>query len=89
MEASYRITVACVGLTESEGSSAVQDILEEFGHRPWNMVISCTWSAGKLRLIVERDDDTNGQALLDEFWDAIHACVRYVNPIRVLVESVS
>ncbi len=84
----YHVTVACRGLTEAEGQGALGCVLEEFTHRPWHAAVQCEWSAGVLRLSAVNDYDTNGQALLDEFGDAIHACVSYSQEIRLVVESV-
>ena len=83
------ITVACVGLTEWEGASAVQCVLEEFAHRPWQDSVKCEWRSSVLRLTATNDFDANGQALVDEFWDAVHACVSAANPLRFHVEAVA
>lgn len=85
----YRIVVACEGLAEAEGMRAVACVLEEFGHRPWHKEVACEYVAGALRLSAVNDYDKNGQALLDEFSDAIHACVSYSHEIHLSVESVS
>jgi hypothetical protein len=67
----------------------VSCILEEFSHRPWQREVQCEWRTSLLRLTATNESDPNGLALLDEFWDAVHICVSYDNPIRVQVESVS
>ena len=84
----YRVTVVCGGLTEAEGSSAVAGILEEFTHRPWHSKVACEWRDGILLLSASNDYDQTGQALLDEFGDAIIACVSPVGSIRSKVEAV-
>jgi hypothetical protein len=85
----YRITVVCKGLTEEEGVVAVPDILEEFGARPWHTDVHCEWADAELVLVATRDDDATGRALLDEFWDAVHACVDYSQAINVTIRSVT
>jgi hypothetical protein len=83
------ITVSCTGLTDAEGAAAVEDVREEFTHRPWQRAVRCEWTANALRLTVTNDFDSDGQALLDEFWDAVHATVTSQNPVHFKVESVS
>ncbi|MES2366628.1 MAG: hypothetical protein V4563_12165 [Pseudomonadota bacterium] len=85
----YRITVICTGLTEAEGNGSVSDILEEFTHRPWHTNTVCEWKEGVLRFSATNDFDKNGLALLDEYSDAIHACIRYSGSIHIDVESVN
>ena len=84
----YRVAVACKGLTDKEGSVAVPDILDEFRARPWHTNVLCEWSGGELVVTATNDYDATGQALLDEFWDAVHICITYSNPISVDVLSV-
>ncbi|OWQ85733.1 hypothetical protein CDN99_21910 [Roseateles aquatilis] len=84
----HRITVACEGLTDVEGTAAVADVLDEFKARPWHIDISCVWSNGRLTLSASNDYDAGGMALLDEFGDAIHACVDYSNRIKLAVVAV-
>lgn len=83
-----RIAVQCSGLSEAEGAAAVPGILEEFSHRPWHTDVECSWASGTLTLTASNDFDSNGQALLDEFGDAILACIHCSGPIRVDVVSV-
>lgn len=84
----YRVTVTCNGLTEAEGQGAVACICEEFTRRPWHEAVHCEWTAGVLRLAATNEYDRSGQALLDEFGDAVHACLSYSQEIHLLVESV-
>ena len=85
----YRVTLTCSGLTDQEGSNAVAAILEEFKHRPWHSDPKCEWTAGLLRFSATNDYDNDGAALLDEFGDAIHACINYQGGISLTVESVA
>ena len=78
----YRVTASCMGLTEEEGRSAPDDIVAEFKERPWHQNPVCVWKDSKLTLSVENDYDPDGKALLDEFRDAVHACVNWSGPIR-------
>jgi len=57
-------------------------ILAEFKQRPWHQKPRCTWQESKLILVVENDYDHDGAALLDEYWDAVHACVNWSGSIR-------
>ena len=88
IDAMFRVTLICTGLTESEGSAAVSDILEEFSHRPWQTDLACEWKEGKLRFSATNDFDKDGMAMLDEYSDAIHACINYAGTIHLEVESV-
>jgi hypothetical protein len=82
------VTVSCSGLSDAEGSAAVADVAEEFAGRPWQRDVRCEWVDGTLRLTATSDNDFN-EALLDEFWDAVIACVATENTIRFRVEAVS
>lgn len=84
----YRVTLACSGLSNAEGSGAVADILEEFTHRQWHTDAACEWKDGILRFSATNDFDKDGSALLDEYSDAIHACINYSGTIHVEIESV-
>jgi predicted cupin superfamily sugar epimerase len=57
------------------GQNAATDIAEEFTHRPWHQNIRCEWDGSVLILQAENDWDKEGKALLDEFSDAISACI--------------
>ncbi len=76
------VTIQCEGLTDVEGSSAPAEILEEFSARPWHSSVQCNWHEGKLTLTASNDFDAEGQALLDDFWDAVHATINYSGPVR-------
>lgn len=71
----YRITIACRGLCEEDGRDGPAAILEEFKERPWHTDVTCEWSNGVLRMAATNDYDPDGQALLDEYWDAVFGCV--------------
>ena len=55
---------------------AALEIAEEFLHRPWHQNVRCTWDGRALHLEADNDFDDTGLALLDEFSDAIAACVK-------------
>jgi hypothetical protein len=71
----FRVELECEGLPESAGSQAAVDIAGEFTHCPWHHNVRCTWNGRALRLEAENDFDDQGLALLDEFSDAIVACI--------------
>ena len=85
----FLIVLSCRGLTKDEGLAAPADIEEEFTHRDWHSKAACTWDGCALRLTVENDFDATGQATLDEFSDAIHACINYSGEIHLAVESIA
>jgi hypothetical protein len=71
----YRIELICDGVPASAGSDAAIDIKEEFGYRPWHENVQCEWNGVGLLLTAENDYDSDGRALMDEFSDAISACI--------------
>jgi len=71
----YRIVLACKGVPTDVGAVAARDITEEFTHRPWHKNARCEWDGSRLFLQADNDFDSNGLALMDEFSDAIAACI--------------
>jgi hypothetical protein len=84
----FKARVSCRGLLPDEVASAPSDILKEFSHRPWHANVRCEWDGAALWLEAENDYDANGSALLDEFSDALVACVKASGTISFAVESV-
>jgi ABC-type transporter Mla MlaB component len=84
----FRTTVVCSGLSEGEASEAIADMLSEFAMRPWQQDVKCEWRQGMLRLSAHNDVDSTGLALLDEFQDAVVACINFQEKIRFEIESV-
>ena len=72
----YRITLACTGVPSQIGPVGAIDVTEEFSHRPWHQNARCEWDGERLLLHAENDWDADGKALLDEFSDAISACIQ-------------
>lgn len=71
----YRVIVNCTGVPSEFGSDGAKDVAAEFGEREWQKVIRCTWGDGTIELEVENDFDPKGLATLDEFSDALSACL--------------
>jgi len=84
----YHAILTCSGLTDAEAASAPADILEEFGHRPWHQNVNCRWNGQLLWLEADNDYDSDGKALLDEFRDAVIACVNTSGTIQFEIVSV-
>ena len=82
----FRITLACEGLAAEDGKTGATEIAEEFTHRPWHRNVRCEWDGTRLILSAENDFDADGRALIDEFSDAISACIKtpYDGDITVL-----
>jgi hypothetical protein len=72
----FHVVLECDGIPKLVGTQAAVDIAEEFTNRPWHRAVKCTWDGRVLRLEADNDYDERGLALLDEFSDAIAACVR-------------
>jgi hypothetical protein len=72
----YRIIIACGGVPQQDAVDAARDITEEFAHRPWHRNVRCDWDGSRLMIQAENDFDSDGQALCDEFSDAISACIK-------------
>lgn len=84
----FRTTVVCKGLSEGEAKEAVTDLLSEFALRPWQKKVMCEWRDGVLRLSTQNDADSTGEALLDEFQDAVVAYINFEGEIHFDIESV-
>ncbi len=84
----YCITLTCDGIAPAQGPQVAADVLDEFGHRPWQQIVSCTWEGKAVILVGKNDFDSTGDALADESSDAIAAnwdggyAVRIVNIIK-------
>ena len=42
----------------------------------WHENVTCVWNGSQLILQADKDFDSNGLALVDEFSDAISACIK-------------
>ncbi len=85
----FEIVVSCKGVSEQAADTGLADILEEFSERPWHQSVTCRWDNDRILLQARNDYDSTGQALLDEFSDAICACIPIENStISFSVESV-
>jgi hypothetical protein len=62
-------------VSDAAAESAVADILTEFQSRPWHQHVACRREGPLLVLEASNDYDADGLALLDEFSDAVCACV--------------
>jgi hypothetical protein len=72
----YRIVLSCKDVPANVGAVAARDISEEFTHRSWHTNVTCVWDGSQLILQADNDFDSNGLALVDEFSDAISACIK-------------
>jgi hypothetical protein len=72
----FHIVLQCEGIPVSAGPQAAIDITEEFTQRPWHQNVICSWDGRILRLEAKNDHDDFGLALLDEFSDAVSACIK-------------
>lgn len=82
----YRVVLACDGVPPCAGPQAAITITQEFAHRPWHSSVVCAWDGHALVLQAENGFDPEGVALMDEFSDAIAACIAegFDGDIRVL-----
>ena len=86
----FEIVVSCSGVSEPVSQAGIGDILAEFAERPWHSLVGCRWDNGRILLRAQNDYDSTGQALLDEFSDAICACLPIENStISFSVESIT
>jgi hypothetical protein len=81
--------MSCHGVPVKSGSSAALEITKEFAYRPWHKNATCAWESGRLVLIAENDFDSDGRALMDEFSDAISACIEQDFDGEIKIESVT
>jgi hypothetical protein len=85
----HRIVLASNGIPSNEGPLGAESIREEFTHRPWHKNVMCEWNGSELILRTDNDYDSNGRALMDEFSDAISACIAGAGEGGVRVVSVT
>jgi hypothetical protein len=71
-----RIVLCCKCVSENAGVVAARGISEEFMRRLWHGNVTCVWDGCQLILQADNDFDSNGLALVDEFSDAISACIK-------------
>jgi hypothetical protein len=84
----FRVTVSCEGIAPADWPDALTDVSEEFKSRPWHKVVHCRWNGSTLVLVADNNYDDDGEALTDEFSDAIAAYAPGAPGYRVLVLSV-
>ena len=84
----FHAILTCNGLTSAEAANAPRDIVEEISHRPWHQNVECRSDSRLLRMEADNDYDADGKALLDEFGDAVVACVNVSGIIRFAIVSV-
>jgi hypothetical protein len=85
----YRIVLPCTRIPARQGQSGARSITKEFTRRPWHKNVSCEWDGYRLILQADNDFDSNGLALIDEFSDAISACIKDVGDGSIDVQSVT
>jgi hypothetical protein len=69
----HQLVVRCSGLPVDTLAQLAADVTEEFGHRLHYSQVSCFVEDGQLVLAAQCDFDRTGEALADEFSDAIAA----------------
>jgi hypothetical protein len=85
----YQAILACKGVPVELGLEGAVDVVKEFRHRPWHQNVHCDWDGKELILCAENDWDADAKALLDEFSDAISACIPGTFGYEVEVRSVT
>jgi hypothetical protein len=85
----FKIKLICEGVPASVGQTAALDITDEFAHRPHHTHAVCSWNGSSLLLELENDFDENGLASMDEFSDAIAACIAESFDGNIRVASIS
>lgn len=85
----YRVRAVATGIPLAAGPNAAIEIAEEFTHRPWQTNVQCSWDGDNLFLQADNDFDQDGRALLDEFSDAIAACLRNAGDGKLALVSVT
>jgi len=88
------VTIAVRGFIEAEARNGLPDLLDEFQHRPWLFRPSAVWDTARNCIAIAIDyegHDTKlcGQAVLDEVWDCIIACLQSTSDICFELEDAS
>jgi hypothetical protein len=85
----FRVTLICEGLPPELGPEAEIAVAEEFARRPWHQNVRCTWTGNILVLAADNDFDRDGNALADEFSDAVAACTAATFGYRIRIDGVA
>lgn len=78
-----RVTVS--GLLKSEVDEGLPDLLDEFSRRPWLLRASAEWRGELFAVQIETDGtdpEREGQAVMDEVWDCVIACLKCSTELR-------
>ncbi|MGB8355022.1 MAG: hypothetical protein WCD79_14090 [Chthoniobacteraceae bacterium] len=89
-----RVTIAVRGFTEAEARNGLPDLLDEFQQRPWLFRPGTVWDATRncISITIDyegRDIKLCGQAVLDEVWDCVIACMQSTSDIHFELEGSS
>jgi hypothetical protein len=87
--AMFHVVLECEIPASCGPERATLDITDEFQQRPWHQNVRCSWDGRTLRLEADNDYDERGLALLDEFSDAVVACVKDAEYSDMRVVSVT
>jgi len=91
-----RTIISVAGFDEAEVRAGLDDLLDEFRHRPWMQRAGAYWDGATQRLIVTVEctgdnpqiEGGDGGANLDEVWDCVIACLHFSSEgIRFEVEE--
>jgi hypothetical protein len=86
----FEIVVSCSGISEQTARDSLDDLYQELAERPWYGSVTCHWEHDRVDVQARNDHDATGQALLDEFWDVVCACIPAEDSERrFVVESVT
>ena len=86
------VDISARGFTEAEARSGLPDLLDEFQHRHWLVRPTAVWDAARCCLAIGIDyegHDTKlcGQAVLDEVWDCVIACLQSASDIHFKIDD--
>ena len=90
-----RTQISVSGFTRQEVEGGLQELLEEFGRRPWLLNARVWWDSDRTRLVVSIEhegdslasQDSDTVATLDEVSDCVIASITFESEIRFDVES--
>jgi len=86
----YRLKLICKGVPEAAGVEGALEISYEFAvHRTWWENVTCRWEGISLVLEADSDFDSDGRALLDEFYDCVAAFIEGQFSCDISIESVT
>jgi hypothetical protein len=82
-----RITILLLGLKKADVDAGLNDLMDEFRHRPWLINPNALWDIEQNGLVVKMDYEGHdvrlcSQAALDEVRNCVIACLQFSSDLK-------